>query len=86
MAANVTNPLNLGAENPCLKNCFRCYAARPLMDSGTYKTEDIFDVMKAMRVTSGPSRTLWTSVMDLNERTLEVHYFKEFERKYEFTF
>ncbi len=44
----------------------------------------MFDVMNAMRVTSGAARTLWTSVMDLNARTFEVRYFKEFDRKHEF--
>jgi hypothetical protein len=39
-----------------------------------------------MRITSGSTRTLWTTVMDLNARTFEVRYFKEFERKYEFKF
>jgi hypothetical protein len=46
----------------------------------------MLEVMKAMRITSGSTRTLWTTVMDLNARTFEVRYFKEFERKYEFKF
>ena len=45
----------------------------------------MFEVMKAMRGT-GPGRSLWISVMDLNARTFEVRYFKEFDRKYEFGF
>ena len=45
----------------------------------------MLEVMKAMRVT-GPGRSLWISVMDLNARSFEVRYFKEFDRKYEFRF
>jgi hypothetical protein len=45
----------------------------------------LFEVMTAMRVT-GPGRSLWISVMDLNARSVEVRYFKEFDRKYEFRF
>ena len=48
-------------------------------------TTGMLGVMKAMRVT-GPGRSLWISVMDLNARSVEVRYFKEFDRKYEFRF
>ena len=46
----------------------------------------MLDVMNSMRIDRGPGRTLWTTIMDLNARTLEVRYFKEFDRKYEFRF
>jgi hypothetical protein len=45
----------------------------------------MLEVMKAMRV-NGPGRSLWISVMDLNARSFEVRYFKDFGRKYEFRF
>jgi hypothetical protein len=45
----------------------------------------MLEVMKSIRAT-GPGRSLWISVMDLNARSFEVRYFKEFDRKYEFRF
>ena len=78
-------PLELG-EAAVLKNCWRYRKAKPMLEAGVQDTTGMFEVMKSMRVTSGPSRTLWTSIMDLNARTFEVHYFKEFDRKYEFKF
>ena len=57
-----------------------------MLEAGVEDADGMFEVMKAMRVTTGPSRTLWTTVMDLNARTFEVRYFKEFDRKYEFKF
>jgi predicted choloylglycine hydrolase len=73
-----------GEEFPA-KTCPRYRKARPLLERGVSDTTDMLEVMKAMRVT-GPSRSLWISVMDLNARSFEVRYFKEFERKYEFSF
>jgi len=78
-------PLQEG-EEALLKKCFRYRKAKPLLETGIRNPAEMLEIMKAMRVTSGPGRTLWTSVMDLNARTFEVHYFKEFERKYEFKF
>lgn len=84
--ALLTNtPLELGDE-AVLKNCYRYRKAKPMLEAGVNNSAGMWDVMNAMRVTTGPSRTLWTSVMDLNARTFEVRYFKEFERKYEFKF
>jgi len=78
-------PLQEG-EAALIKKCDRYGKARPLLETGIRNTADMLEVMKAMRITSGSTRTLWTSVMDLNARTFEVRYFKEFERKYEFKF
>jgi hypothetical protein len=78
-------PLELGQE-AVVKSCWRYRKAKPMLEAGVQDAAGMFEVMKAMRVTSGPSRTLWTSVMDLNARTFEVRYFKEFDRKYEFNF
>ena len=57
-----------------------------MLETGIRNAEDMLEVMKAMRVIPSPSGTLWTTVMDLNARTFEVRYFKEFERKYKFKF
>ena len=46
----------------------------------------MLEVMNVMRITAGEARTLRASVMDLNARTFEVRYFKEFEREYKFKF
>ena len=78
-------PLELG-EEAVLKECWRYCKAKPMLEAGVQDAAGMFEVMKAVRVTSGASRTLWTTVMDLNARTFEVRYFKEFERKYEFKF
>jgi hypothetical protein len=69
------------------KTCPRYLKAKPLLERGVSDTTGMLEVMKAMRVT-GPrsSRSLWISVMDLNARSFEVRYFKEFDRKYEFSF
>jgi hypothetical protein len=78
-------PLEEG-EASLMKKCDRYRSAKPLLEAGIRNTADMLEVMKAMRITSGSTRTLWTTVMDLNARTFEVRYFKEFERKYEFKF
>jgi hypothetical protein len=64
----------------------RVIGDKMMLEAGVQDAAGMFEVMKAMRVTSGPSRTLGTTVMDLNARTFEVRNFKEFERKYEFKF
>jgi len=73
-------PLQEG-EEALLKKCLRYAKAKPMLERGIRNTREMLEVMKAMRATPG---TLWTSVMDLNARTFEVRYFKEFERKYKF--
>jgi hypothetical protein len=72
-------------EEFLVKNCPRYRKVRPLLERGVSDTTGMLDVMKAIRAT-GPGRSLWISVMDLNARTIEVRYFKEFDRKYEFSF
>jgi hypothetical protein len=67
------------------KTCLHYRKARPLLERGVSDTTDMLEIMKSIRAT-GPSRSLWISVMDLNARSVEVRYFKEFDRKYEFRF
>ncbi len=67
------------------EKCPHYRKAKPLLETGVRDTADMLAVMTAIRAT-GPSRSLWISVMDLNARTFEVRYFKEFDRKYEFGF
>jgi hypothetical protein len=81
----LTNPTFQEGEVFLVEKCPRYRKAKPLLEQGVRNTADMLEVMKAMRVT-GPGRSLWTSVMDLNARTFEVRYFKEFDRKYEFRF
>ena len=81
----LTNLTFQEGEEFLVENCPRYRKARPLLEKGVRDTADMLEVMKAMRIT-GPGRSLWTSVMDLNARTFEVRYFKEFDRKYEFRF
>jgi predicted choloylglycine hydrolase len=82
----MTNTALQEGEDYLVENCRRYRKARPLLEDGVHTTAEMFEVMKAMRITAGPGRTLWTSVMDLNARTFEVRYFKEFDRRYEFGF
>jgi hypothetical protein len=73
-------------EDGLVKNCWRYAAAKPLLEKGVHNSTEMFDVLETMRIKRGPGRSLWTSVMDLNTKTMEVRYFKEFERMYEFKF
>jgi hypothetical protein len=72
-------------EEFLVKTCPRYRKSRPLLEKGVRDTTDMLEVMKSIRAT-GPGRSLWISVMDLNARSVEVRYFKEFDRKYEFRF
>jgi hypothetical protein len=60
--------------------------AKPLLENEVRGTTDMLNVMNTMRITRGPGRSLWTTIMDLNARTFEVRYFKDCDRKYEFRF
>ena len=75
-----------GEDYYLVENCRRYRKAKPLLENGIHSTADMLDVMNSMRITRGPGRSLWTTIMDLNARTFEVRYFKEFDRKYEFRF
>jgi linear amide C-N hydrolase (choloylglycine hydrolase family) len=81
----LTNLTFQEGEEFLAEKCPRYRQARPLLEKGVRNTADMLEVMKVMRIT-GPGRSLWISVMDLNARTFEVRYFKEFDRKYEFGF
>jgi predicted choloylglycine hydrolase len=72
--------LQLGEPN-VVKECWRYRKAKPELEAGVKDTAGMLDIMKGIR-----SNTLWTSVMDLNARTMEVHYYKEYGTKYEFGF
>jgi hypothetical protein len=82
----LTNTALQEGEAYLIEHCPRYRKARPLLQKGPRSTDEMLAVMEAMRITAGPGRSLWTSIMDLNARTFEVRYFKEFERKYEFGF
>lgn len=81
----LTNLTFQEGEEFLAKTCPRYGKVRPLLERGVNDTTDMLEIMKAMRVT-GPGRSLWISVMDLNARSIEVRYFKEFDRRYEFSF
>jgi predicted choloylglycine hydrolase len=82
----MTNTAMQEGEEYLEKNCRRYGRAKPLLEHGVRDSGDMLQVMQAMRITAGPGRSLWTSVMDLNARRFEVRYFKEFDRVYEFGF
>jgi hypothetical protein len=81
----LTNLTFQEGEDFLAKTCPHYRKARPLLERGVRDTTDMLEVMKSMRDT-GAGRSLWISVMDLNARSFEVRYFKEFDRKYEFSF
>jgi hypothetical protein len=75
----ITNSaLQMGDPN-VVKECWRYRKAMPRLEAGVHGTGQMLDLMNGIR-----SNTLWMSVMDLNARRIEVHYFKEFNTKYEF--
>jgi penicillin V acylase-like amidase (Ntn superfamily) len=82
----MTNTAAQEGEDYLLKNCPRYAKAKPILERGVSKADDMFDVVGAMRIAKGPGRSLWTCVMDLNDRTMAVRYFKEYEQTYEFKF
>ena len=82
----LTNAALQEGEEFLKENCPRYRKAKPLLEIGVGSTAEMLLVMEEMRVKAGPGRSLWTSIMDLNTRTFEVRYFKEFDRKYEFGF
>ena len=82
----MTNTACQEGEAYLTENCPRYRRAKPLLERGVNSLDDMLKVMESMRVTKGPGRSLWTSVMDLQDRTIEVRYFKEFDKKYEFKF
>ncbi|HKB39259.1 MAG TPA: hypothetical protein VKD72_22665, partial [Gemmataceae bacterium] len=59
-------------EEFLVENCRRYRKAKPLLENGVRSTAEMLEVMKVMRITAGPGRSLWTSIMDLNTRTFEV--------------
>lgn len=82
----ITNTTLQKGEEFAVNNCRRYAAAKPMLENGIETTGDMLDIMKAVRQTSGDSRTLWTSIMDLNNRSFEVFYRKEYSKKYSFSF
>jgi predicted choloylglycine hydrolase len=76
----MTNTALQEGEPNVVKLCWRYRKAKPQLEAGVSDTAGMLSVMKGIR-----NSTLWTSVMDLNGRTIEVHYYKEFDRKYEFS-
>ena len=82
----MTNTALQKGEDYVIANCWRYRRAKPMLEAGIASNNDMLNIMSAIRPTSGRSRTLWTSIMDLNSRTFEVYYRKEFSRKYVFGF
>ena len=45
-----------------------------MLEAGIEDTEQLLDVMKAIRFTSGETRTLWTAMFDLPSLEMDVWY------------
>jgi hypothetical protein len=58
----------------------------PLLQAGVSSPVDMLAIMSGIRPLSGSARTLWTSIMDLNARTVAVYYRLDYGCKYEFGF
>jgi predicted choloylglycine hydrolase len=82
----MTNTALQKGEEYVTGNCWRYQRAKPMLDAGIAGSGDMLNMMSQIRPTSGGGRTLWTSIMDLNSRTFEVYYRKEYSRKYVFGF
>ncbi len=82
----MTNTALQKGEEYIMANCWRYRTAKPMIEAGIQDTKDMLEIMKAIRFTSGNYRTLWTSIMDINNRSFEIFYRKEYSRKYEFRF
>ena len=78
-------PLEKG-EDMVMKSCWRYRTAKPLLEGGVREPAGLLEIMEAIRPVSGPSRTLWTSMMDLNAGTFEVYYFEDWSRQFSFHF
>ena len=82
----MTNTALQKGEDYVINNCWRYRTAKPMLEAGIQNTSHMLEIMNAIRLTSGTSLTLWTSIMDINNRSFEVYYRKEYSRKYEFGF
>ncbi len=81
-----TNTALQKGEDYVIRHCERYRAAKPMLEAGVNSSDEMFDVMHAVKQTSGPARTLWTSVIDLRRMTYQMRYFKEYERRFEIDF
>ncbi|MDH4272918.1 MAG: C45 family autoproteolytic acyltransferase/hydrolase, partial [Candidatus Aminicenantes bacterium] len=82
----MTNTALQKGEDYVTGNCWRYQRAKPMLEAGIAGTGEMLNIMSSVRPTSGGARTLWTSIMDVNSRTFEVYYRKEYSRKYVFGF
>jgi hypothetical protein len=82
----MTNTALQKGEEYVTGNCWRYHRAEPILEAGITSNDDMLNIMSDIRPTSGGGRTLWTSIMDLNSRTFEVYYRKEYSRKFVFGF
>jgi predicted choloylglycine hydrolase len=82
----MTNTALQKGEDYVSGNCWRYQRAKPMLEAGITNSDDMLNIMSSVRPTSGGARTLWTSIMDVNSRTFEVYYRKEYSRKYVFGF
>ena len=65
--------------------CVRFHTAQPRLEAGLSGPADMLDLMRSIRPTGAyPYRTLWTTIVDLGERSLEAHYRLEYERPYRY--
>jgi hypothetical protein len=65
--------------------CVRFRTAQPRLEGGLSGTAEMLDLLRSIRPTGAyPYRTLWTAVMDLSDRSLEMHYRLEYDRPYNY--
>lgn len=84
----ITNTALQKGEEYVSEHCWRYRTARSKLEEGIENTGDMFDIMKTIGLFSsgGGTRTLWTSIMENQKNTFEVHYRKEYEKVYKFEF
>jgi Linear amide C-N hydrolases, choloylglycine hydrolase family len=83
----VTNIALQKGEDYVVDHCWRYRLGKSLLAKASVDSpEAMAEIMTRIQQTEGDSRTLWTSIMDLNARSFIVFYRKEPGRRYELAF
>ena len=82
----ITNTALQHGEEYVVQNCWRYSGLKPMLETGISDMTEMRELMETVRITTAGTRTLWTSVMNLNDRSFEISYRKEYDRIYRFSF
>ena len=82
----ITNTALQHGDEYVLQNCWRFSGLKPILEQGISNMTEMRNMMETARFTEYDVRTLWTSIMDLNNLSFEISYLKEYDRIYRFSF